>query len=280
MTWWLLYDRKDVERNRAYIDRYFKACEKRGIELTFIVEDELTIEMDNSEVYFLRNGKKIRTPDAVINRTRNYYLAVQLEQLGLLVYNNSQVTLLGARKDLALAYVQRLGCEIMPTGTGSFVRSFPCVLKTVDGHGGTEVCLADDEEAYRKYIKSISGRTYISQSVASDTGRDLRIYVLGGRVIAAMLRVSKNDFRSNFCLGGSAEIYHLTKEEEQIVQKIIRSLKIDFCGIDFIFHQGRMIFNEIEDVVGSRMLYILTDIDVVEMYVDHIRQKSADHLQD
>ena len=62
-------------------------------------------------------------------------------------------------------------------------------------------------------------------------------------------------------------------EEREKVKKVIRLFDFDFVGIDFIFNNGKMVFNEIEDVVGSRMVYTYTDIDIVEMYVDYILEK-------
>ena len=88
-----------------------------------------------------------------------------------------------------------------------------------------------------------------------------------------MLRISDKDFRSNFCLGGRAEVYNLSDEEREKVEKVIRLFDFDFVGIDFIFNNGKIVFNEIEDVVGSRMVYTYTDIDIVEMYVDYILEK-------
>ena len=85
-----------------------------------------------------------------------------------------------------------------------------------------------------------------------------------------MLRVSSNEFRSNYCLGGNASRYNLTEEEEQIVATVINNLDIGFAGIDIMFDKGRPVLNEIEDNVGSRMLYALTDIDPVDLYLDHI----------
>ena len=74
-------------------------------------------------------------------------------------------------------------------------------------------------------------------------------------------------------MGGRAEVYNLSDEEREKVEKVIRLFDFDFVGIDFIFNNGKIVFNEIEDVVGSRMVYTYTDIDIVEMYVDYILEK-------
>lgn len=271
-VWWLLYDKRDIERNKEYIDKYFTACRKRGISLRLMTEEDLSVCVSNTNTVFRSRGSELDFPDAVINRTRSFNLAKRLELVGCRVFNNSDVTLLGNDKELALSYVKSLGIDIMPyrTGEGFGFDTFPCVMKSVDGHGGTEVFWADGAKTYADLSRKFAGRRTLLQEPASDIGKDLRVYVIGNQVAAAMLRTSKTDFRSNFCLGGKAEPYRLSPGEEKIVRRILESLSVDFGGIDFIFHQGRLIFNEIEDVVGARMLYACTDIDVVELFVSHI----------
>ena len=64
--------------------------------------------------------------------------------------------------------------------------------------------------------------------------------------------------------------YKIDSETENNVMKILSRFNFDFVGVDFIFHNGRLLFNEIEDAVGTRMLYAHTDIDPVKCYLDHI----------
>ena len=94
--------------------------------------------------------------------------------------------------------------------------------------------------------------------------------MLGGEVLAAAKRTSLSDFRSNFSLGGKAEIVPVPKEVKATLEKVYRALGCDFVGVDFIRHNGEWILNEIEDVVGTRMLYSLTDIDAARVYVEYV----------
>ena len=97
--------------------------------------------------------------------------------------------------------------------------------------------------------------------------------MLGGEVLAAAKRSSLSDFRSNFSLGGKAEIVHVPKEVKDVLGKVYSALGCDFVGVDFIRHDGKWILNEIEDVVGTRMLYSLTDIDAAKIYVEYVINK-------
>lgn len=271
MNWWLVYHSEDALRNKEYIQMYFDKCREKGISLYLVIAEQFEIMVSDEQNIFYCDKKIIPFPDAVINRTRDYIFAKQLEILGIKVYNNSFVTLLGNDKLLAIEYAKQLGIDVMPTCDGSFLnQNYPYIMKTVDGHGGTEVFMINNEKEDRTCRQKLKDRKIILQKPSSDLGKDLRVYVVGNKIVASMLRTSERDFRSNFCLGGEAKPYELSEEEKEIVKKITNSLDIGHCGIDYIFHNDKIVFNELEDVVGSRMLYGQTDIDVVSLYVDYI----------
>ena len=85
-----------------------------------------------------------------------------------------------------------------------------------------------------------------------------------------------------FCLGGKAIPYPLSADEEKHVKKIIDVCRTIgdspqwysgfYYGIDFVFNEGKIVFNELEDTVGARMVYETTDMDIIKMFCDEIRQ--------
>ena len=85
-----------------------------------------------------------------------------------------------------------------------------------------------------------------------------------------MLRINKNGFLSNFCLGNDAIEYSLNKSEIDIVKRILTLSKFDFVGLDFLFDNGDLVFNEIEDSVGSRMLYSKTNLNVASDFAKYV----------
>lgn len=71
-------------------------------------------------------------------------------------------------------------------------------------------------------------------------------------------------------------MYTLNKTEIRTIQKIIDAYDFGLVGIDFMFTEdGKLIFNEIEDAVGSRTLSMLTDINILEAYISYIKEKIA-----
>ena len=97
------------------------------------------------------------------------------------------------------------------------------------------------------------------------------MWLLGGEIYAACLRRSATDFRSNYCLGGSAAVYPLSPAERAQVRAIAALVQADYYAIDFVRHQGRWVFNELEDTVGARMLYDLTPLDPLADYCRYIQ---------
>lgn len=196
--------------------------------------------------------------DFVVNRSNDYRVAEYYENLGIRVFNPSKLSKIANDKQLCYDFMQDNGIVIMPT------RYFtpPFVKKPRNDHGGNGVIMCHSADDYDENM--------VCQMPASDLGRDVRIWVLGGEIQCAILRKSDTDFRSNYCLGGSAEIYHLSTDEIALVNSVISLVDGDYYGVDFVFNNGKMVFNEIEDTVGARMVYDLTDIDIINRYIEYI----------
>ena len=142
----------------------------------------------------------------------------------------------------------------------------PLVEKPVNGKGGEDVRFIESGKVEIK-------QGFVYQKPASDLGRDLRVWLIGGKPICAVLRKSDTDFRSNYCLGGSAEVYELSDAEKRLVCRIASLVDYDYIGIDFVFNNGKIVFNEIEDTVGARMVYAKTDIDILRLYCGYIEKE-------
>lgn len=280
---WILYADGDSSFNPHYIDLYRNACKKRGMSIqlgsyhTAVLDTDTAAAADKARpMHEILAGKR---PEFVINRTRDYRLAEFLEVQGIRVFNHSQIARLGNDKAEAYRYMQQKGIPVMPTLYAAKTPPpwYPAVVKSCDGHGGTEVYLVRDEAGWEEWKQKICacgdsgcGKRYVVQRAASDLGKDVRVYIVGNRIAAAVMRTSETDFRSNYCLGGSVKLYDLSEKECVLVQRTIAGLSIGMAGIDFIFHEGEMVFNEIEDMAGARGLYSLTDYDIVDQYIRYI----------
>jgi gamma-F420-2:alpha-L-glutamate ligase len=163
--------------------------------------------------------------------------------------------------------------ELLSTALPSF--DFPFVLKSLDGHGGSEVFLMRDRQALDETLAMVDKSNYLAQEFCSSPGKDMRVYVLSDEIVCGVLRTSTHDFRSNFSLGGEVCVCEVTPKQREIIQKLRTAIQFDLVGVDFIFHNGEWVLNEIEDVVGTRMLYCCTDMDIVDLYMRHILNRLA-----
>lgn len=234
----LIYTKEEAQRNKFVVE---KLTEQLGVRL-------VSPDYRGDSAY-------------VINRTNDFHIAEFYEKQGIRVFNGSRLSRLANDKQLCYDFMQKNNIEIMPTRYSTP----PFVKKPKNGHGGQGVVLCHNEKDYDE--------CFVCQKPASDLGKDLRVWVIGGKIITAILRVSRTDFRSNYCLGGEAVPYALSTNEETLVKKIISLVQGDYYGIDFVFDGGKIVFNEIEDTVGARMVYDKTDIDILKLYCDYIKKE-------
>lgn len=219
----------------------------------------------------------------VINRTRDSLIGAHFEKMGCKVFNSSVVTEICNHKGKTHQFINShsipsvgtLLCHKDYFNPGLIPFSYPLILKSVSGHGGNEVFKVKDEAELLDDIKLLSGQDFILQKLCSNPGIDIRVFTLGKEIVAAVKRSSSGSFKSNYSLGGSAVSYILRPQEKQLVQKILSLLDFDFVGIDFILDENEnLLFNEIEDVVGTRTLYLnYPDIDIVARFLNYIRKR-------
>lgn len=278
MEGWLVYRKSEAERNKYYITFYEEAFKKRGISITLKYYEDFswgTVQEGSTLSY---QQEAVTKPDFVIMRADVPEFSEHLDFMGYRLFNNARVSAIANDKFKTLQLATRLNIPVPVTRLGNKENAlieagdlgYPLVIKPRDGHGGQDVLWVDDESKLKEILENYDHKTFLLQKPVSDLGRDLRVYIIGGKPIAAMLRSRDDDFRSNYCLGGSAQQFELTTRELDMIKKITSVLDIDYAGIDFMFEKGESILNEMEDVVGARMLYHLTNIDVVELYVEHI----------
>lgn len=232
----LIYSEKEAKRNAFAIEKF-----KKELDVKLYIDDF--------------NGNA----DFVINRTNNYKIAEKFEKRGIRVFNPSALSLLANNKQLCYEFMEKNGIEIMPIN----YTDVPAVKKPIDGHGGQGVIMINEKENFE------SGFVY--QKPCATLGKDLRVWAIGGEIITSILRESDTDFRSNFCLGGRATPYKMNESEKALVKKILSLVKSDYIGVDFLFDGDKLIFNEIEDTVGARMVYEKTDIEILKIYCDYIK---------
>ncbi len=113
----------------------------------------------------------------------------------------------------------------------------PLVIKECHGSFGMQVYLAKTEEEVLSYTKKLEGIPFLYQKyVENSTGRDVRLQVVGDRVVAGMYRYSEHgDFRANLSNGGSMRPYEASEREQALAVRAVKALGLDFAGVDLLF---------------------------------------------
>ena len=275
----IIYNEEDAEYNEWFINHIIECLEKYGIDAELMIREKIFFDGLIGEIKY--NGEAKPLPDAIVNRTRDFTVSMFFEQAGVKVFNSTFVTMIGNDKYMAVDFVKNTGAPVpesflLKKGTRfEQVIDKEMVVKSLHGHGGSEVYAVssnDELEEIRKRTEDdmILQKKLIPSEGEYPLGKDLRVYIVGNKIVAGMMRSSDKDFRSNFSLGGRADIHDLTDKELSIVKKITDAVYIDHAAIDLIYDKGNPVFNEIEDMCGSRMLYENTDIDIADMYAKHI----------
>lgn len=309
MVAWIIYFKDGAEYNKRYIDFYIEEGKKLGITVELIIVEDIEFGVKENEWFLKVNGKQTPKPDFAICRAIYPLLSRQLELMGVRVFNNSFVSEICNDKARTYQYLAKTGIKMVDSSFYKNRKiedviskaHTPTVIKAVDGHGGSQVFLinnpynkeyvatgvvGDDhieqqerlvtsqlglDEKDMKILQGLGSSDVVVQPLTGSRHQDLRVYVIGKEIIASVLRTAKDGFKSNFSLGGDVRLYELSKDEIQIANTIIKQFDFDLVGIDFIIgDQGELIFNEVEDVVGSRMLYKCSDINIVEKYLKYI----------
>ena len=249
----IVYSEIDASKNKWFIQKCQEECSKKHISLVFKKEKETIDYINKNKV------------DFVIYRARNSELLKEIEDQGIRCFNNYFTNKTANDKFLTYQFLKENSFPCLDTFLNiDEAGSFPLVMKSRSGHGGTEVFLINNKEEANK-----TNDGYIYQRYIPNDG-DVRLYVLNQQVIASIKRKSEQDFRNNYSLGGKVELFDAPKEMKAIALKISKLLDADYIGVDFLLTKDGYFVNEIEDPVGARMLYQTSDIDIVKLFIEDI----------
>ena len=280
---WLLYNDPDYAVNLEFARMMRERGKACSLSIEPVLLSELDLGMDRSGTPFcLRNGRPAR-PDAVLSRQRSSLVSAHLESMGIPVFNNSRVCALCNDKRQTYQFLRGLpmpesrfllpGQSCPPEGT-----RFPVIVKPALSHGGDRVALVRDETQWREAAACILPEPALQQAVVSRAGYDLRVYVLFGEILTGVLRTAKTGVVSNFKLGGEVALHPPVQEERDLAQAVIRRFEeagapLCMAGVDLLYDDGHPVVGEVEDVVGSRMLYQTSHVDIAALYVEGIAKR-------
>ena len=254
----IVYNAYDAKCNRFFINKCLELLNNEDFSLKYVDEEKLLEYAAANKV------------DFVIYRGRNYLLLEELENRGIKTFNNAITN--KTANDKYLTYELLKENDLPYIETYLKPKSFPCIMKSVSGHGGQEVFLVKDLEQVSQIKSEHPNLKFIFQEFLDNNG-DVRIYVLNKKVIVSIKRKSQVDYRNNYSLGGEVELFEPSQEMVESAIKIASLLKADFIGVDFLLTKNGYKIIELEDPVGSRMVYKLKpELDIIKLFINHVKK--------
>ena len=157
---------------------------------------------------------------------------------------------------------------------------FPCVVKLVTGSYGEGIYLCERKRDYKKLMEFIdtlgaNKKTMLVQEyMGHRPGEDLRVYVVGGKVLGAMKRTApEGDFRANITNGGTGEAYPVDEKMEFIALETAKVLGLDIAGIDLLFTEDGYVVCEANSNPGFRGFDHYCQVDIADKITEYIKFK-------
>lgn len=266
-----------------------KAALKKGIDLNIKTNAEI-LPFINSN-YVKKWWEAEEKPDFILFWDKDILLARYLENLGFQVFNSARAIETCDNKALTHLKLQSAGIPMPDTVIAPMTYSnigytnydflgpvidklsFPMVVKECFGSFGQQVYLVNNElELQAKVIEIGSKPMLFQEFIASSKGEDIRLQVVGDKVVASMYRFSdQGDFRANITNGGKMKPYQPTKEQIELAIKCCRLIGLDFGGVDLLFGKEKEpIVCEVNSNAHFKNIYDCTGINVAEYIIENI----------
>jgi ribosomal protein S6--L-glutamate ligase len=285
-----------MSRNpRLYSTRRLKeAAENRGHEVLVVdaLKCYMDITSDRPAVYY--HGDRLEGIDAIIPRIgasiTHYGTAVlrQFEMMGVYPINES-VAITRARDKLrSLQLLSRKGIGLPTTGfahsvedTNDLIRlvgGAPLVVKLTEGTQGKGIVLAETKKAAESVIDAfheLDANFLVQEFIKEAGGSDIRCFVIGEKVVAAMMRVAKEgEFRSNLHRGGSAHLIKLSKDERATAVRAAKTMGLNMAGVDILRSNRGPLVMEVNSSPGLEGIETATEKDIADMIIAFIEKNA------
>lgn len=293
MKAWIIYNGalriKKVER---LVEKLAQEGKKKGIDLTLIKNNQLLATYDSFGKAEIKSTLDLEEPDFVIFWDKDIFLARHLEEMGYRLFNSREAIENCDNKALMHLKLSKAGLRVPKTIVGPFVffqqnlsdeyieKVFEelgdrIILKEAHGSFGMQVYLINNKEELKSKIMELGNRSFIMQEyIDTSFGKDIRVNIIGDRIVGAMERSNPSDFRANITLGGVGKFIELNDVQKEVALKAHKALKLDFCGVDLLYGKdGEPILCELNSNVNYLSFEDASGINFSELLLDHIMER-------
>lgn len=269
------------------------AAKENNIDLLVKTNAEILVLLDTTNIResYIKNYGAI--PDFVLFWDKDIRMAKYFEALGIPVFNSSNAIancddksmthLLLAKHRIPMPKTMFAPMTFSNVGYNNttFLElvkrqiAFPMVVKECFGSFGAQVYLANDEVELNKIVLEIGTKSMLFQEfIKVSKGKDIRLQVVGGKVITAMYRYSVNeDFRANVSNGGSMKPYVPNDIETQLALRCCEILELDFAGVDILFGENEeRLVCEVNSNAHFKNIYDCTGVNTANAIIEYIKE--------
>jgi ribosomal protein S6--L-glutamate ligase len=277
--------------------RLVEAAKERGHEVHVIdtLRCYMNIAAHRPEIHY--DGKVLTGFDAVIPRIGAsitfYGTAVlrQFEMMGVYPLNESVAISRSRDKLRSLQLLSRRGIGLPVTGFADspkdipdlikMVGGAPVVIKLLEGTQGIGVVLAETQKAAESVIEAFMGlkaHILVQEYIKEAGGADIRCFVVGDKVVAAMKRQAHaGEFRSNLHRGGTASLIKITPEERATAVRAAKVMGLNVAGVDVLRSNHGPLVMEVNSSPGLEGIETSTGKDVAGMIIEFIARHAKPH---
>lgn len=292
LSGWIIYNGQlKSDKFLDYVTWFKQAAVCANIHLDVFTNDELLVTNDKTKPLVL---SKIQygnpRPDFIHYADKDLHLARQLESMNIPLFNSSKSIEICDNKSLMHHYLFKKSIPTSKTIVAPMIYpgidveevtyienlietiGLPMIVKEAYGSFGQQVYWIDSKEQLIKMAKKLAGKDHLyQQPVQHSLGKDIRINVVGGKVVAAMKRTSQTDFRANITAGGSTTPYDPSPEEKTLAVQAATAVGADFAGVDLLLGKEGPVVCEVNSNPHIRSIYECTGTDVAIPMVQHIQ---------
>jgi ribosomal protein S6--L-glutamate ligase len=276
---------------KCYSTRRLKeAAEQRDYEVEILNTLKFAIDLEQGDPDLFFKQRQLDEFDAILPRIGSsitYYgnaVVRQFEQMNIFTANSSNGIANSRDKLRSLQILSRHKIGIPKT---NFVRDkkdvlpaiervggAPVVIKLLEGTQGIGVLLAEtvqSAEAIIELLQSQKQNVLVQKFVAESKGKDVRAFVVGDQVVAAMRRVAQGrEFRSNVHRGGRTELVELSDEYKECAVRAAQIMGLKVAGVDLLEGAKGPLIMEINSSPGLEGIETCTQLDIAGSIIDYI----------
>jgi len=273
-------------------DRLKQSALEHGHYVRVIDHMHCNLIMEQGKPRILYHGNLLDKFDAVIPRigaSVTYYGSAvirQFEMMNVFSAVSSSALLVSRDKLRSLQQLSKAGIGLPKTVFTNFSKDAnevvkmaggpPLIIKLLEGTQGLGVILAEKQTAAISVIEAFYGlkaKIIIQEFIEESKGTDIRAFVVGGEIVAAMKRTAKGDeFRSNFHRGGTCKLEVLTEKEKQTAIDAANTLGLGIAGVDMLRSERGPLIIEVNSSPGLEGIENATQEDIAGKIIEYVEQ--------